>query len=183
MLFRLLATTGCPRHCPGPHPSLQPSTWHLFENSFATRRVAFGLGGGGRVKAVRCQCRWPKDSKTTTETSSAASHLCNTRHTRPLRGQARHTVHPLSGKQKIEHNTGGCCPGASPTGCAVASCIVPGGVRWHRKEWWLWDLWVGGLRPTAAWARRAVCSRPAPLNDRHDSVLTLKSTCNEPWPV
>ena len=42
---------------------------------------------------------------------------------------------------------------------------------------------VGGLRPTAAWAKRAVCSRPAPLNDRHASVLALKSTCNEPWPV
>ena len=40
-----------------------------------------------------------------------------------------------------------------------------------------------GFFPTAAWAMHAVCSRPAPLNDRHASVLALKSTCNEPWPV
>ena len=107
---------------------------------------------------------------------------CNTRHTRPHSGERAGTLRTCTPfwQTKDRAQDGGFCPGASPTGCTMASHVVPGGVMAPQRV-------VGrpgvGFFPTAAWAMHAVCSRPAPLNDRHASVLALKSTCNEPWPV
>jgi hypothetical protein len=135
--WQLAAAT---RQCPGSHPSLQPSTWYLFENAFATRKVAFGLGARAvrEGSAVAGTIEKQPSSLTRIETRSVqhAPHLT------PQWGEGQHFTHPPFWQTKDRAQDGGCCPGASPTGCAVASHVVPGGVTWHRKEWWLQGRWA-----------------------------------------
>jgi hypothetical protein len=69
----------------------------------------------------------------------------NTRHTRPHSGDRAGTTHTRALLHKVERKRRELWRGWVPAGGTVASCIVPGGVRWHRKEWWVGTTvgWVG----------------------------------------
>ena len=107
----------------------------------------------------------------------------NTRHTRPHSGERAGTLRTCTPfwQTKDRAQDGGFCPGASPTGCTMASHVVPGGVMAPQRVVGRVGGWASSPQP------RGRCMLFAaglpPLNDRHASVLALKSTCNEPWPV
>ena len=110
--------------------------------------------------------------KTTIETSSAQ----HAPHPTPQWGEGRHSSHTRpSGKQKIEHKMGTFARVRPQLDAPWHPASSRAGL-WHRKEWWV------GLRPTAAWEACCLLQACSP-NDRHASVVNLKSTCNEPWPV
>jgi hypothetical protein len=137
------------------------------------------LGWGGGVKAVRCL--WPKHSKTTIETSWASATRATPDPT-VGRGPA-HCTHPPFWRTKGRAQNEVAIARVGPHWMHHGIPRRPGrGVSWHRKEWW---SRVGGWASSPQPRGRCMLFAAGlpPLNDRHASVLALKSTCNEPWPV